>query len=252
MNYIRIISLAFLYSAALKTSAADFGDDAILNPFISSDGASTGGPGVFGDSSGDFPEDFPALPPETTNISFDPGFDEYGEGLEDSLATTYAQDGCSVHNHQRLGKKLRVREAPALCPVDPKPFSDQQTDSDDNSNANGKNDFIFKNSDGFQTEPKNSDGLNRYGTNSDGTICPPTMWLLCSSIEYDYEGSCLGCYPCEFSVLLLRLPVVNKKNKKKPPFAANSCFQISSYISQVWCIVSLRGEFFAAEFTIQL
>ena len=197
MHYITDISVAFLCWAVPKTLSADFSDDAAI-PFISPDDASAGDFEVFGDSSGDFTEDFPDLQPGTNDILFDSGFDEYREGLATS-ATTYALDGCSAFIDQQLGKRIRVREDPALCPVQPTTGSEPQTNSDGNSNGNGHDDdFIFKNNDGIQAEPKNSVGLNHYGTNSDGTICPPNMWLLCSSIEADLEGSCFGCYPCEF------------------------------------------------------
>ena len=205
MHYITVISFAFLCWAVPKTLSADFSDDAAI-PFISPDVASAGDFEVFGDSSGDFTEHFPDLQPEMNDIVLDSGFDEYGEGLATS-ATTYALDGCSAYNDQQLGKRIRVREEPALCPIQPKTGSDPQTNSDGNSNDND-NGFIFKNNDGIQTEPKNSVGLNHHGTNSDGTICPADMWLLCSSIEADVEGSCFGCYPCEFVKFALRQSII--------------------------------------------
>lgn len=196
MHYITTLYFAFLCMAVPETLSADFGDDATLNPFITPDVASAGDLEAFGDFPGGLSGDVSGLQPETSNILFDPGFDQYGEGV-DSLATTYALDDCSVFNDQKLGKRIRAREAPALCSTEPKTSSDKQTGGD--GNANGNEDLTSKNNDGFQTEPKNSLGLNRYGTNSDGTICPPDMWLLCSSVEPDMEGYCLGCYPCKFS-----------------------------------------------------
>lgn len=202
MRYITVVSFAFLCSAVPKTLTADFSDDAAI-PSISPDGASAGGFEVFGDSSGDFTEDISDLQPELSNISLNLGFDAYAEDLE-IPASTFALDGCSVYNDQQLGRRIRVRETPALCPVQPKAGSDPQTNSDGTSNGNDDG-LIFKNNDGIQTEPKDSFGLNRYGTNSDGTICPPNMWLLCSAIEPDMEGSCIGCYPCKFSEFALSL-----------------------------------------------
>ena len=198
MHYIIIISFAFLCSAVPEILSIDSGDDDTLYPFVSPDDASAGDLIYSEDLAENFPEDFPYLQPETSNILFDPAFDEYGEGL-DSLPTTYMLDGCSVYSDQQIGRRIRAREAPALCPIEPKTSSDQQPNSDGNSDGNGSgdDDFIYKNDDGVQTEPKNSLGLNRYGTNSDGTICPPNMWLLCSASQPDLEGSCLGCYPCE-------------------------------------------------------
>lgn len=197
MRHITVISFALLCSAVPKTLTAGFSDDAAI-PFISPDDASAGGFEIFGDSSGDFTEDIPDLQLELSNISSNLGFDASKEDLG-TPATTFALEGCSGYNDQQLGRRIRVRAAPALCPVQPKTGSDPQTNSNGNSNGNGNDDdLMFKNNDGIQTEPKDSAGLNRYGTNSDGTICAPDMWLLCSSIELDMEGSCLGCYPCEF------------------------------------------------------
>lgn len=223
MHYITVISFAFLCSAVPKTLSADFSDDAAI-PFIPPDDPSAGDFEVFGGSSEDFNEDFPNLQPETNNISFDLVFDEYGEGLG-TPATTFALGGCSANNDPLLGKKVRVRGAPALCPVQPTTGSDPQTNSDANFNSNGNDDdLIFKNNDGIQTEPKNSIGLNRYGKNSDGTICPPNTWLLCSSIEPDLEGSCIGCYPCEFFEFPVTLVTYWGKAWQL------TCAQISSYI----------------------
>lgn len=199
MHHITIISFAFFCSAILKPSSADFSDYATL---ISPDDVGAGDLDVFDDSSGDFPEDFFDLP---NNVPLDPGFDGYGDGLE-SVPTMFALDGCSIDGDRQLEKRIRVRGGPAFCPAEPTTSSDPPTnnpgDSNDNGNGNGNgngNDFFFKNDDGIETEPKNALGLNRFGTNSDGTICPPSMWLLCSAVEQDLEGSCLGCYPCEFS-----------------------------------------------------
>lgn len=234
MHHITVIFFAILCSAVLQTFSAEFADDAILNSFISPDGASAGDFEVFGDSSGHLAEDFLDLESGTSDISFDPGLNANGKGLE-ALAATFALDGCSDYNDQQLGKRIRVREVPALCPVKPKTFSDPQTNSDGNFNGNGNgndnDDLIFKNNDGFETEPKNSLGLNRYGTNSDGTICPPDMWLLCSSVGSDLEGSCLGCYPCEF----LGFAFTSISHRKKPSWLILHPDLFIYYLALVHC-----------------
>ena len=241
MRHITVISFAFLCSAVPKTLTADFSDDAAVS-FILPDDASAGGFEVFGDSSGDFTEDIPHLQPELSNISFNLGFDVSEEDLE-TPATTFAPEGCSGYNDQQLGRRIRVREAPALCPVQPKTGSDPQTNSNGNSNANGNDDDLIFNNDGIQTEPRDSVGLNRYGTNSDGTICPPEMWLLCSAIEPDMEGTCMGCYPCEF----IKFAITSVSYWGTP--WQLTCIQISSYISLAWCIAPIRGGSFVARTT---
>jgi hypothetical protein len=173
------LQMAWLCLAAAKAFS---NSDPMLSPFDLLDGTSPGDIEDF--------QDYSWVQLETDEPLFDPGSNQYYEEFT-YQAATYTPDDCSAFNDQLVGKKIRVRDIPQMCTTEGNTASDTQSTGEDND------DLQFKNSDGLQTEPKNSVGLNRYGTNSDGTICPPDMWLLCSSIQPDVQSYCLGCYPCK-------------------------------------------------------
>lgn len=184
-----IIYIPLLCLAVTLASSQDINENSAPFPFLTPDGTSAEDFEIF--------DDFPVAQLETDDISSNLDFDwDVGEAV--FLPQTYALDDCSAFNNQQLGKRIRVREESSICSSEPKTSADKKTNSDGDGDGDG--DFIFKNNDGIETEPKNAMGLNRYGTNSDGTICPPDMWLLCSSAQGDYfESFCHGCYPCQFS-----------------------------------------------------
>ena len=213
MHNIAIFYFAIFCFAILETLSADFEYDATLNPFITQDDHSSAGDFEI---LGDFPADLSAgssidsspLQPEASNLFYDSSVDQFIEGV-DPLAVAYTPNDCSALNDQQVGRRIRARREPAVCPTGPKTSSDEQTSDDTKTNVN--EDLIFKNNDGLQTEPKNWLGLNRYGTNSDGTICPPPMWLLCSATEPDLQTFCLGCYPCKYSGFACNFRLVSER-----------------------------------------
>lgn len=177
---ITTLYIAWLFVAVAKPLS---NNDLMFSPFDILDDTNPGNIDLFQDSLW--------LQLETDEPFFDPSFNQPVEEV-DFLGTTYAPDDCSAFHSQQIGKRIRVRDIPPMCTIEPENSSETQSSGDDNE------DLHYKDNDGLQTEPRNSVGLNRYRTNSDGTICPPDMWLLCSSIQPDLESHCLGCYPRKF------------------------------------------------------